>query len=179
MLRNVKELIDDVDARTTVEAGKITQQVSEMYESNSHNYCTNGSFSDSEDKFTGWYRSNNAQVTQNTFRKIMCSDHEHDQHLLSTVVSETVRQKGKSQSKVQSGLCIRQEKTARIRVTIDGTSHYTNAGDLNTSWKTFEFENVATPPYFYTYFYNNVANTTVYITDVEIMGYAAAILSLS
>lgn len=28
--------------------------------------------------------------------------------------------------------------------------------------------------HFYTYFYNNVANTTVYITDVEIMGYAAA-----
>ena len=41
------------------------------------------------------------------FPEIMCSDHEHDQHLLSTVVSETVRQKGKSQSKVQSGLCIR------------------------------------------------------------------------
>lgn len=107
VLRNVKELIDDVDARITVEAGKITQQVSEMYESNSHNYCTNGSFSDSEDKFAGWYRSNNTQVTQNTFRKIMCSDHERDQHLLSAVVSETVRQKGKSQSKVQSGLCIR------------------------------------------------------------------------
>lgn len=59
-------------------------------------------------------------------------------------------------------------------MTIDGTSHYTNAGDLSTSWKTFEFENDATPPYFYTYFYNNAANTTVYITDVEIMGYAAA-----
>ena len=47
-------------------------------------------------------------------------------------------------------------------------------GDLSTSWKTFEFESEATPSYFYTYFYNNVANTTVYITDVEIMGYAAS-----
>ena len=36
VLRNMKELIDDVDARITVEAGKITQHVSEMYEANSH-----------------------------------------------------------------------------------------------------------------------------------------------
>ena len=175
VLRNVKELIDDVDARITVEAGKITQQVSEMYESNSHNYCTNGSFSDSEDKFTGWYRSNNTQVTQNTFSGKSCAQ------ITNTTSTYYLRwyqkpfdKKGKVRVRFKAACASGQEKTARIRVTIDGTSHYTNAGDLSTSWKTFEFENVATPSYFYTYFYNNVANTTVYITDVEIMGYAAA-----
>ena len=171
----MKELIDDVDARITVEAGKITQQVSEMYESNSHNYCTNGSFSDSEDKFTGWYRSNNTQVTQNTFSGKSCAQ------ITNTTSTYYLRwyqkpfdKKGKVRVRFKAACASGQEKTARIRVTIDGTSHYTNAGDLSTSWKTFEFENDATPPYFYTYFYNNVANTTVYITDVEIMGYAAA-----
>ena len=175
VLRNVKELIDDVDARITVEAGKITQQVSEMYESNSHNYCTNGSFSDGEDKFTGWYRSNNTQVTQNTFSGKSCAQ------ITNTTSTYYLRwyqkpfdKKGKVRVRFKAACASGQEKTARIRVTIDGTSHYTNAGDLSTSWKTFEFENVATPSYFYTYFYNNVANTTVYITDVEIMGYAAA-----
>lgn len=175
VLRNVKELIDDVDARITVEAGKITQQVSEMYESNSHNYCTNGSFSDSEDKFTGWYRSNNTQVTQNTFSGKSCAQ------ITNTTSTYYLRwyqkpfdKKGKVRVRFKAACASGQEKTARIRVTIDGTSYYTNAGDLSTSWKTFEFENDATPPYFYTYFYNNAANTTVYITDVEIMGYAAA-----
>jgi hypothetical protein len=61
--------------------------------------------------------------------------------------------------------------TARIRVTIDGKTFYTAAGELSSIWKQFEFTSYATPSYFYTYFYNYVANTTVYITDVEILGY--------
>ena len=57
---------------------------------------------------------------------------------------------------------------------IDGKSFYTSAGDLSSSWKQFEFTSSATPTYFWTYFYNNVANTTVYITDIEILGYMSA-----
>ena len=175
VLRNVKELIDDVDARITVEAGKITQQVSEMYEGNSHNYCTNGSFSDSTDKFTGWYRSDSTQITQTTFSGKSCAQ------ITNTTSTYYLRwyqkpfdRKGKVKVRFKAACASGQESTARIRVTIDNKTHYTDAGDLSTSWKTFEFESEATPPYFYTYFYNNVANTTVYITDVEIMGYAAA-----
>ena len=51
---------------------------------------------------------------------------------------------------------------------------YTNAGELSDEWTEFEFTSYATPSYFYTYFYNYVANTTVYITDVEILGYMSA-----
>lgn len=174
VLRNVKELIDDVDARITVEAGKITQQVTELYEGNSHNYCTNGSFSDSTDKFSGWYRSDSAQIEQTTFSAKSCAK------IANTASTYYLRwyqrpfsKNGKIKVKFKAACASGQESTARIRVTIDGKSHYTNAGDLSTSWKTFEFENDATTPYFYTYFYNNTANTTIYITDVEIMGYAA------
>lgn len=62
----------------------------------------------------------------------------------------------------------------RIRLTIDSKNFYTNAGELSDEWTEFEFTSYATPSYFYTYFYNYVANTTVYITDVEILGYMSA-----
>lgn len=175
VLRNVKELIDDVDARITVEAGKITQQVSEMYEANSHNYCTNGSFSDSTDKFTGWYRSNATQITQTTFSGKSCAQITNtDNTCYLRWYQKPFDKKGKVKVRFKAACASGQEKTARAKVTIDGKAHYTDAGDLSASWKTFEFENDAAPPYFYTYFYNTVANTTVYITDVEIMGYATA-----
>lgn len=174
VLRNVKELIDDVDARITVEAGKITQQVTELYEGNSHNYCTNGSFSDSTDKFSGWYRSDSVQIEQTTFSGRSCAK------IANTASTYYLRwyqrpfsKNGKIKVKFKAACASGQESTARIRVTIDGKTHYTDAGDLSASWKTFEFENDATTPYFYTYFYNNTVNTTIYITDVEIMGYAA------
>lgn len=63
---------------------------------------------------------------------------------------------------------------ARIRVTIDGKAFLTTAGELGSGWKQFEFTAEATPSYFHTYFYNYVADTTVYITDVEILGYISA-----
>lgn len=175
VLRNMKELIDDVDARITVEAGKITQHVSEMYEANSHDYCTNPSFSDSTDKFTGWYRSNSTQITQTTFSGKSCAQiaNTTSQYYLrwdATPFSKA----GKVKVRFKAACAAGYESTARIRVSIDGKSHYTTAGELSTAWKTFEFEETATPSYFYTYFYNYVANTTVYITDVEIMGYSSA-----
>lgn len=175
VLRNMKELIDDVDARITVESGKITQQVSNMYEANSHDYCANGAFSDSEDKFKDWYRSNSTQVTQETFSGKSCAK------IANTTTTYYIRwnakpfsKAGKVRVRFKAACASGQEKTARVRVSIDGKSHYTDAGELSTAWKTFEFEDTATPPYFYTYFYNYVANTTIYITDVEIMGYSAA-----
>ena len=175
VLRNMKELIDDVDARITVEAGKITQHVSEMYEANSHDYCTNPSFSDSTDKFTGWYRSNSTQITQTTFSGKSCAQiaNTTSQYYLRWDATPFPKA-GKVKVRFKAACAAGYESTARIRVSIDGKSHYTTAGELSTAWKTFEFEETATPSYFYTYFYNYVANTTVYITDVEIMGYSSA-----
>lgn len=56
-LRDMQELLDDIDARLDVEVGKVSATVSEVYENSLHNYCSNGNFSDSTDKFTGWNRS--------------------------------------------------------------------------------------------------------------------------
>ena len=170
VLRNVKELIDDVDARITVEAGKITQQVSEIYEANTHNYCTNGAFSDGTDKFAGWKRSDETKVTQTTISGKTCAQITESAN--ASWYQRPFSKKGKVKVRFKAACAEGQEKTARIRVSIDNTSHYIDAGELSTSWKTFEFENDATPPYFYTYFYAFTADTTVYITDVEIMGYA-------
>ena len=55
----------------------------------------------------------------------------------------------------------------------DGTSRYTTVGELSTTWKQFELDfNITSTGSTYIYFYNNVAQTDVYITDIEVLGYS-------
>lgn len=171
-LRDMQELLDDLNARVDVEVGKVSASVSEVYENSLHNYCSNGSFSDSKDKFTGWSRSDTAQITQTTFNNRSCAK---IQNTASTYniswYQKPWAKKGNVTVRFKAACASEDASTARIRVTIDGKTFYTAAGELSSNWKQFEFTSYATPSYFYTYFYNYVANTTVYITDVEILGY--------
>lgn len=171
-LRDMQELLDDLNARVDVEVGKVSASVSEVYENSLHNYCSNGSFSDSKDKFTGWSRSDTAQITQTTFNNRSCAK---IQNTTSTYniswYQKPWAKKGNVTVRFKAACASEDASTARIRVTIDGKTFYTAAGELSSNWKQFEFTSYATPSYFYTYFYNYVANTTVYITDVEILGY--------
>lgn len=171
-LRDMQELLDDLNARVDVEIGKVSASVSEVYENSLHNYCSNGSFSDSKDKFTGWSRSDTAQITQTTFNNRSCAK---IQNTTSTYniswYQKPWAKKGNVTVRFKAACASEDASTARIRVTIDGKTFYTAAGELSSNWKQFEFTSYATPSYFYTYFYNYVANTTVYITDVEILGY--------
>ena len=171
-LRDMQELLDDLNARVYVEVGKVSASVSDVYENSLHNYCSNGSFSDSKDKFTGWSRSDTAQITQTTFNNRSCAK---IQNTTSTYniswYQKPWAKKGNVTVRFKAACASEDASTARIRVTIDGKTFYTAAGELSSNWKQFEFTSYATPSYFYTYFYNYVANTTVYITDVEILGY--------
>ena len=171
-LRDMQELLDDLNSRVDVEVGKVSASVSEVYENSLHNYCSNGSFSDSKDKFTGWSRSDTAQITQTTFNNRSCAK---IQNTASTYniswYQKPWAKKGNVTVRFKAACASEDAGTARIRVTIDGKTFYTAAGELSSNWKQFEFTSYATPSYFYTYFYNYVANTTVYITDVEILGY--------
>lgn len=174
-LRDMQELLDDLNARVDVEVGKVSASVSEVYENSLHNYCSNGSFSDSKDKFTGWSRSDTAQIMQTTFNNRSCAK---IQNTTSTYniswYQKPWAKKGNVTVRFKAACASEDASTARIRVTIDGKTFYTAAGELSSNWKQFEFTSYATPSYFYTYFYNYVANTTVYITDVEILGYMSA-----
>lgn len=171
-LRDMQELLDDLNARVDVEVGKVSASVSEVYENSLHNYCSNGSFSDGKDKFTGWSRSDTAQITQTTFNNRSCAK---IQNTTSTYniswYQKPWAKKGNVTVRFKAACASEDASTAHIRVTIDGKTFYTAAGELSSNWKQFEFTSYATPSYFYTYFYNYVANTTVYITDVEILGY--------
>lgn len=171
-LRDMQELLDDLNARVDVEVGKVSASVSEVYENSLHNYCSNGSFSDGKDKFTGWSRSDTAQITQTTFNYRSCAK---IQNTTSTYniswYQKPWAKKGNVTVRFKAACASEDASTAHIRVTIDGKTFYTAAGELSSNWKQFEFTSYATPSYFYTYFYNYVANTTVYITDVEILGY--------
>ena len=171
-LRDMQELLDDLNARVDVEIGKVSASVSEVYENSLHNYCSNGSFSDSKDKFTGWSRSDTAQITQTTFNNRSCAKIQNTASTYNIFwYQKPWAKKGNVTVRFKAACASEDASTARIRVTIDGKTFYTAAGELSSNWKQFEFTSYATPSYFYTYFYNYVANTTVYITDVEILGY--------
>lgn len=174
-LRDMQELLDDIDARLDVEVGKVSATVSEVYENSLHNYCSNGNFSDSTDKFTGWNRSSAAQITQTTFSGKSCAKIENNTSTYSlSWYQRPWAKKGKVTVRFKAACDTEDSGNARIRVTIDGKAFLTAAGELGSGWKQFEFTAEATPSYFYTYFYNYVADTTVYITDVEILGYISA-----
>ena len=174
-LRDMQELLDDIDARLDVEVGKVSATVSEVYENSLHNYCSNGDFSDSTDKFTGWNRSSAAQITQTTFSGKSCAKIENNTSTYSlSWCQRPWAKKGKVIVRFKAACDTEDSSKARIRVTIDGKTFLTTAGELGSGWKQFEFTAEATPSYFYTYFYNYVTDTTVYITDVEILGYISA-----
>lgn len=174
-LRDMQELLDDIDTKLEVEVGKVSANVSEVYENSLHNYCSNGDFSDNTDKFTGWKRSSAAQITQTTFSGKSCAKIENNTSTYSlSWYQRPWAKKGKVTVRFKAACDAEDSGKARIRVTIDGKAFLTVAGELGSGWKQFEFTAEATPPYFYTYFYNYVTDTTIYITDVEILGYISA-----
>lgn len=174
-LRDMQELLDDLNARIDVEVGKVSASVSDLYENSLHNYCSNGKFSNNDDKFTGWGRSNTTQVTQTTFDSKSCAKIENTSSTYNiSWYQRPWEKRGDITVRFKAACNAEDADTARIRLTIDSKNFYTNAGELSDEWTEFEFTSYATPSYFYTYFYNYVANTTVYITDVEILGYMSA-----
>ena len=50
-LRDMQELLDDLNARIDVEVGKVSASVSDLYENSLHNYCSNGKFSNNDDNW--------------------------------------------------------------------------------------------------------------------------------
>lgn len=174
-LRDMQELLDDLNARIDVEVGKVSASVSDLYENSLHNYCSNGKFSNNDDKFTGWKRSNATQITQTTFDSKSCAKIENTASTYNiSWYQKPWEKRGDVTVRFKAACDTEDSATARIQLSIDGKSFYTKAGELSDEWTQFEFTSYATPSYFNTYFYNYVANTTVYITDVEILGYMSA-----
>lgn len=171
----MQELLDDLNARIDVEVGKVSASVSDLYENSLHNYCSNGKFSNNDDKFTGWKRSDTTQITQTTFDSKSCAKIENTASTYNiSWYQKPWEKRGDITVRFKAACDTEDSATARIRLSIDGKSFYTKAGELSDEWTQFEFTSYATPSYFNTYFYNYVANTTVYITDVEILGYMSA-----
>ena len=66
------------------------------------------------------------------------------------------------------------ESAAQICVDFGGTRKYIEAGQLTTSFKTFSFEFEIPEGMVHCFFYNTEGDTAVYITDIEILGYASS-----
>lgn len=177
VLRSVKELIDDVDARITVEAGKITQSVTEMYEAQQHDYCAGGDFPEEFDGnyTTDWYRNNTTYVYQTTWKEKTCGcinlkETTSTSYCLRTRAAIKVPRAGKFTVRFKA--CSEKAGT-RLRCSFY-TTKYTTAGQIGTEWQTIElvFDSIPAGTR-YLYFYSYTAGDAVYITDVEIQGYAA------
>lgn len=172
VLRDVKELIDDVDARITIEAGKITQSVNEFYEANYHDYCVDGSF---ENGLESWYANNPSYVTAGTHESKKCACIN-----ASSGTGNYVRQTFEVTKKCKYRLRLKlatdesTETTARARIVFGGTTFYTAAGEIGNAFKEFEFECDMTSlgqKYLYVYCYTTGAK--IYVTDIQILGFAA------
>lgn len=172
VLRDMQEMLDDLDARLQVEVGKVSATVENVYENSLYNYCINGTFSKGTNGFEGWTTSDSYQITKVNYNSKNCAKivNTSFQHYLKWR-QQPFSKSGPIRVRFKAACTSGYENTARIKVKIDGKTFYTIVGELSTSWKTFEFNSSATTPWFETYFYNDVAYATVYITDVEILGY--------
>ena len=173
-LRDMQELLDDIDTKLEVEVGKVTASVNEVYENTQHDYCQNGSFSNNDDAFASWYRSSTTYITKVTENSKNCAKIDR----VSTTSSYYLRQIIKVPR--TSPFIIRfkarcdagQENTARIRISFGGTSKYTSAGRLTSSYQNFEFRfDSISAGSAYLYVYNYVSGANVYVTDIEVLGY--------
>ncbi|MFR2881276.1 MAG: hypothetical protein ACLTC8_10250 [Lachnospiraceae bacterium] len=171
-LRDMQELLDDVDAKLEVEVGKVVASVKEVYTNVQHDYCQNGSFSDSEDAFKNWYRSNTTYITkvQDGSKNWALLDRETQtsSYYLRQIVKVPKAGPFTVRFKAKCG----EGQTSRIRIYFAGTNKYTDAGSVTETYKTFEleFDNVTANSWYF-YVYNYTSGTKVYITDIEILGY--------
>lgn len=172
VLRDMQELLDDLDARMQVEIGKVSATVENVYENSMYNYCINGNFSKGSTGFEGWTTSDAYQITKATYNSKTCAKIVNTSflHYLKWR-QQPFSKSGPIRVRFKAACASGYENTARIKVKIDGKTFYSTVGELSTSWKTFEFNSSATTPYFETYIYNDIEYATVYITDVEILGY--------
>ena len=163
--REMQELIDDVNSKIDVEVGKINASVSEMYENQVYNYCTNGEFSDADGALAGWGVSGTVEAT--TYNKRRCCK-------LSGTGSIYWKQEIRKAQKftVRFNACCNQGNSgAQIKVIIAGQTFYTSG--ITENWKSFEFEAEVNPTLFYTYFCNNNTKAVAYVSNVEILGYSS------
>ena len=164
--REIQELIGDVNSKIDVEVGKINASVSEMYENQVYNYCTNGEFSDTDGALAGWGVSGTVEAT--TYNKRRCCK-------LSGTGSIYWKQEIRKVQKftVRFDACCEQGNSgAQIKVIIAGHAFYTSES-ITENWKSFEFEAEVNPTLFYTYFCNNNTKAVAYVSNVEILGYSS------
>lgn len=176
----VQDLIDihnaQVEERKQFVVGRVTVKDSNDSLYRYSNYeNTRTAFKDKLTSRLGGHLVSAAQITQTTFSGKSCAKIENNTSTYSlSWYQRPWAKKGKVTVRFKAACDTEDSGKARIRVTIDGKAFLTTAGELGSGWKQFEFTAEATPSYFHTYFYNYVADTTVYITDVEILGYISA-----
>jgi hypothetical protein len=174
-LRDIQELLDDLDTSFTVGIGEVRAMVADVFENSQHNYCSNGDFSNTDDYFTDWYRSSDTRITKETVDGVSCAKLESDltdQTYLRYSINNA--KCGPFYVRFKAACDAECESTAQICVDFGGTRKYIEAGQLTTSFKTFSFEFEIPEGMVHCFFYNTEGDTAVYITDIEILGYASS-----
>lgn len=170
VLRDMQELLDDLDARLKVEVGKVSASVENIYKNTMYNYCTNGAFTNGYDGFEGWERSDSYQIVKTSFNGKNCiqvASNSSTQYIKYRV--QPFNKSGPVTVRFKAA-CASGYEHSRMQIRIDGGYFYTNSGELSTTWKTFEFSGRAVAPYFDVYINNYTTYSNIYIVDVEILG---------
>lgn len=154
VLRDMQELLDDLDARLKVEVGKVSASVENIYKNTMYNYCTNGAFTNGYDGFEGWERSDSYQIVKTSFNGKNCiqvASNSSTQYIKYRV--QPFNKSGPVTVRFKAA-CASGYEHSRMQIRIDGGYFYTNSGELSTTWKTFEFSGQAVAPYFDVYINN-------------------------
>jgi hypothetical protein len=175
-LRDIQELLDDLSAKLEVEVGSVTASVNEVYNNVQHDYCVNGNFSDTSDAFASWTRSNTSYITAVTSESKKWAYLDRVSTTSSLYLYQRIQVPKASPFTIRfKAKCVSgQESKARIYVSFGGYGRYTNAGEMKSTYQTFELKFTSIPKAnAYCYIHNYVSGTQVYITDIEILGYAS------
>ncbi|MCD8119766.1 MAG: phage tail protein [Lachnospiraceae bacterium] len=160
---------------TTIEA--IQLSMSEIYESSVHDYCVNGSFDDEDDPLSNWaiISTYADYISADTYDEKTCVTIANPSSGLA-YISQTFSNPKEGTVTVRfKAACIEgDESKARIMCMVSGGSsaQLTTVGDITTDWTTFTFtfSNVSAGSHI-VFLYSYIPSTTIYITDIEILGY--------
>lgn len=173
--------VKESETRISAVKGEIELEVKEVDMANRHDYITNGDGSAGSE---GWYFNNTSYITTTNYLGSSCFKITRPTNISSYIrfyVPGTKAGKWILRFKVATEAAY--ATTARVQSSFY-SSQTTATGTIKaTEWTTIEREiTIPSDGNRYMHIYNAVQNTTVYITDVELLGtykdYAAAKLSV-
>ncbi len=167
-VRDIEEILDDLESKIDIEIGKINLSVTDIYENMEQNLIMDGDFKDA-DIAAYWQLTNGDDISRTTFLSKRCAK--------ISSASCALRQYIKVQKAGTYTLRFKvagSSSSAVVNYNIHG-NNYSFSPLSSTEWKTVTKDiDLPAGEVFSVYFTSAVSGTTIYITDVEFIGYVGS-----